>query len=181
MWNGYNSTQPDLHKVTGLNASLLPNHTITEILNYHPISPLIGTAGQPTGDQLAALYQAGYDVVINLATPASSNAQSDEASLVTALGLTYVPIPVVWQRPTLEDLSAFFVALDTLLDRKLFIHCALNYRVSTFMYLYRVIRLGVPHETAVWEMLSIWEPDEIWSQFIADAFEFYGLERPLSS
>ena len=154
---------------------------IAAILNYLPLSPLIGTAGQPTGDQLAALRQAGYDVVINLATPASSNAQPDEASLVTALGMTYVPIPVVWQRPTLEDLSAFFAALDSLPDRKLFIHCALNYRVSTFMYLYRVIRLGVPHETAVWEMLSIWEPDEIWSQLIADAFEFHGLERPQSS
>ena len=142
---------------------------------------MIGTAGQPIREQLAALRQAGYEVVINLATSGSSNNLPDEASLVTELGMTYIPIPVVWQRPTLEDLSAFFAALDSLPDRKLFIHCALNYRVSTFMYLYRVIRLGVPHETAVWEMLSIWEPDEIWSQLIADAFEFHGLERPQSS
>ena len=119
--------------------------------------------------------------MINLATPTSTNALPDEAGLVAALGMTYVPIPVLWDRPTLDDLQAFFAALDTYAGRKVFVHCVLNWRVSTFMYLYRVIRLGVPHETAVWDMLSIWEPDEIWSQFIADAFEFYGLERPPSS
>jgi hypothetical protein len=116
--------------------------------------------------------------VINLATPTSTNALPDEAGLVAALGMHYVPIPVLWDRPTLDDLDAFFNALDTYAGQRVFVHCVLNWRVSTFIYLYRVIRLGVAHETAVWDMLSIWESDEIWSQFIADAFEFYGLERP---
>ncbi len=164
-----------------MNASVSPADPIEDILNYLPLSPLIGTAGQPTETQLQAVQQAGYEVVINLATPTSTNALPDEAGLVAALGMTYVPIPVLWDGPTLDDLQAFFGALDTYSGRKVFVHCVLNWRVSTFMYLYQVIRLGIPHETAVWDMLSIWEPDEIWSQFIADAFEFYGLERPPSS
>ena len=154
---------------------------LEDILNYLPLAADLATAGQPTETQLLAIKQAGYEVVINLATSTSTNALPDEAGLVAALGMTYVPIPVLWDNPTLDDLQAFFGALDTYAGRKTFVHCVLNWRVSTFMYLYRVIRLGVPHETAVWDMLWIWEPDEVWSQFIANAFEFYGLERPASS
>ena len=154
---------------------------LEDILNYLPIATHLATAGQPTELQLQAVQQAGYEVVINLATPTSTNALPDEAELVVALGMLYVPIPVLWDGPTLGDLQAFFGTLDTYAGRKVFVHCVLNWRVSTFMYLYRVIRLGIAHETGVWDMLSIWEPDEIWSQFIADAFEFYGLERPASS
>jgi protein tyrosine phosphatase (PTP) superfamily phosphohydrolase (DUF442 family) len=154
---------------------------LEDILNYLPLAPHLATAGQPTEPQLRAVQQAGYEVVINLATQTSTNALPDEAGLVAALGMLYVPIPVLWDGPTLDDLQAFFGALDAYAGRKTFVHCVLNWRVSTFMYIYRVIWLGVPHETAVWDMLSIWDPDEIRSQFIATAFEFYGLERPASS
>ena len=164
-----------------MNASVSPADPIADILNYLSLSPLIGTASQPTEAQLRTIRQAGYEVVINLATPTSTNALPDEVGLVAALGMTYVPIPVLWDKPNLDDLNAFFDALDMYAGRKVFVHCVLNWRVSTFMYLYRVIRLGIPHETAVWDMLSIWEPDEIWSQFVVDAFEFYGLERPSTS
>ena len=158
-----------------MNASQPPADPLDDILNYLPLTPLLATAGQPTEAQLRAVQQAGYEVVINLATPTSPNALPDEAGLVAELGMTYVPIPVLWDKPTLDDLGAFFSALDTYAGRRVFVHCVLNWRVSTFMYLYRVIRLGVPHETAVWDMVSIWEPDEIWSQLIADVLEFHGL------
>jgi protein tyrosine phosphatase (PTP) superfamily phosphohydrolase (DUF442 family) len=153
---------------------------LTAILNYLPYSPDLATAGQPTAVQLAAIRQVGFEVVINLATPASTNALPDEAGTVAALGMAYVPIPVIWERPALDDLAAFFDALEQHAGRKVFVHCALNWRVSTFMYLYRTIRHGVPHDTAVWELLSIWEPDDTWARFIADAFDHYGIERPAS-
>ena len=171
-------TQLKSPKVPPVNASQPPTDPLEDILNYLPLAPHFATAGQPTEPQLRDVQQAAYEVVINLATPTSTNALPDEAELVAALGMTYVPIPVLWDGPTLDDLDAFFSALDTHARRRVFVHCVLNWRVSTFMYLYRVIQLGVPHETAVWDMLSIWEPDEIWSRFIADAFAFYGIERP---
>lgn len=150
---------------------------LDDLLNFVPFGPDLVTAGQPTETQLAAVRQAGFEVVINLATPVSTNALADEAGTVAGLGMHYVPIPVIWERPTLDDLAAFFAALDTYAGRRVFVHCALNWRVSTFMYLYRVIRLGIPHDTAVWDMHSIWEPDETWSQLIADAFDTYGDEN----
>jgi protein tyrosine phosphatase (PTP) superfamily phosphohydrolase (DUF442 family) len=161
-------------------AMALSSHALAEILNYLPYGPDLATAGQPTEAQLAAVRAAGFEVVINLAMPTSTHTLPDEAGTVAALGMAYVPIPVVWQQPTLDDLAAFFAMVDAYAGRKLFVHCALNWRVSTFTYLYRVIRLGVAEDTARWDMLSIWEPDETWSRLIADAFAHYGVERSSS-
>lgn len=156
----------------------IPSDPLAGILNYLPITSELASAGQPTEAQLAAIAQAGFEVVVNLATPTSTNALADEAGLVKTLGMTYVPIPVVWEHPTALNLAEFFDALDEHRGQKLFVHCALNWRAAAFIYLYRVIRLGAAHETAVRDLHSIWQPDATWSQFIADALERYGTERP---
>jgi hypothetical protein len=39
-------------------------------------------------------------------------------------------------------------------------------RVSCFVFLYRVLRLGLPVETALQNMLAIWQPNEVWQRFI---------------
>jgi len=146
---------------------------IEQLTNYYPISPLILTAGQPTAEQIALIAQAGCDVVINLARPTSPNALVDEAELVAAQGMDYVTIPVVWEEPTLDDLDRFFAAMEANQARKVFVHCVVNYRVSSFVYLYRVLRLGADPDEAIWDLRSIWEPDETWSAFIAAALETY--------
>ncbi len=146
---------------------------LEQLTNYYPISPLIHTAGQPTAEQIALISQAGCQVVINLARSSSPDALPDEAVLVTALGMDYVAIPVVWEEPTLDDLARFFATMEANKERKVFVHCVVNYRVSSFIYLYRVLRLGAdPHE-AIWDLRAIWEPDETWSAFIAAATATY--------
>ena len=144
---------------------------LEQLTNYYPISPLILTAGQPTAEQIALIAQAGCDVVINLARPMSPNALADEAALAAAQGMEYVAIPVVWEEPTLDDLARFFAAMEANQTRTVFVHCVVNYRVSSFVYLYRVLRLGADPEEAMWDLRSIWEPDETWSTFIAMAMD----------
>ncbi len=141
-----------------------PLETLT---NYYPISPLILTAGQPRAEQIALIAAAGCEVVINLARPTSPNALPDEAALVAAHSMDYIAIPVVWEEPTRDDLARFCAAMEANQARKVFIHCAVNYRVSSFIYLYRVLRLGADPDEAIWDLRSIWEPDETWSAFIA--------------
>ena len=145
--------------------------TLDTITNFMQVLPLVGTAGQPTADQFRAVRDAGFEQVINLAMSNSTVVLPDEAAVVAALGLDYQHIPVVWQNPTLDDLTQFFAAMDANSTRKVFVHCAMNYRVSSFIYLYRVLRLGADEEAARWDLLSIWEPDECWSAFIATALE----------
>jgi hypothetical protein len=48
--------------------------SLTEIYSYLAIGEKLGTAGQPTPDQFWKVREAGFEVVINLALPASDNA-----------------------------------------------------------------------------------------------------------
>lgn len=141
------------------------------IINLVEISPRLGTAGQPTRAQFPAVAAAGYELVVNLAMSDSTGAIPDEAAVVVASGMRYVHIPVVWEQPLLDDLSAFFDLMDSNRDRKVFVHCAFNFRVSTFVYLYRVLRLGEDPALAEADMLSVWQPDDGWRTFIALALK----------
>jgi protein tyrosine phosphatase (PTP) superfamily phosphohydrolase (DUF442 family) len=144
---------------------------VHQILNYQPISEALGTAGQPAADQFAAIKAAGYDLVINLAMPDSTDALPNEAELVGAHAMDYVHIPVVWDSPTAQDLERFFAVLEDNRERNIFVHCALNMRVSCFVFLHRVLRLGIPEETARQNMLAIWQPNEVWQYFIDDMLQ----------
>ena len=138
---------------------------VTDIYNYLPISTTLATAGQPTEGQFADVAQAGFDVVVNLAMPTSINALPDERSVVEAQGMAYYPIPVVWEQPTLADFQQFQSVLADHADQKVLVHCAMNMRVSAFVYLHRRLN-GVPETEAVASLTKIWQPNDIWQRFI---------------
>lgn len=153
-------------KAAALKAWAAQHADVTGIINYRLLSPELATAGMPTPEQLPLLAAQGYRAVINLARPDSPGAIEDEADRVRALGMDYVAIPVVWEAPTLDDLRAFYTALDARRGQPLFAHCVLNMRVSAFCYLYRVQRLGVDAAEARKDLTAIWDPDEVWERFI---------------
>ena len=142
---------------------------LTAIRNYLAISPTLATAGQPTPQQFEAVAQAGYTVVVNLALSTSDHAIANEAELVSSLGMTHFHIPVVWEAPTPADLAIFFKVMEKNQDRSVFVHCALNMRVSAFVYLYRVLRLGVDSSVALADLHRIWQPNPTWQAFIDNA------------
>jgi protein tyrosine phosphatase (PTP) superfamily phosphohydrolase (DUF442 family) len=146
-----------------------------DIFNYLRISPTLGTAGQPAADQFADIQRAGYEAVVNLAMPDSTNALPNEGELVAEQGMDYVHIPVVWECPTLKDLERFFEVMDRHQDRRILVHCALNMRVSVFVLLYRVIRQGVPLEEALEAVHQIWQPNEVWQAFLHQALDHHGI------
>ncbi len=143
--------------------------TLNQITNFLAINDRVGTAGQPKREQFADIRRDGYELVINLALPTSTNAISDEAAVVAEQGMDYLHIPVVWEKPTAQDLQRFFVALEANRDQKVFVHCAMNMRVSAFMYLYRVLREQLPPEQALQDLHKIWQPIPHWRKFIDDA------------
>jgi protein tyrosine phosphatase (PTP) superfamily phosphohydrolase (DUF442 family) len=142
---------------------------VEEIPNYLCISETIGTAGQPTAEQFGDIKAAAYEVVVNLAMPDSLNALPNESELVAEQGMAYVHIPVVWECPTAKDLEQFFAVMDEHRDRKVLVHCVVNKRVSSFIFLYRVIRQGIPSEDARGALLRIWEPNAVWQSFMDDS------------
>lgn len=144
-----------------------------DIYNFLQVGDRIATSGQPTREQFTAIKDSGYRVVVNLALPTSTNAIPDEQQLVETLGMDYISIPVVWENPTLNDMEQFFHAMETNVDKKVFVHCAANMRVSAFMYLYRRIQQGIIETEAQKNLHQIWLPNETWQQFIQKAIAHY--------
>lgn len=139
---------------------------IEAIYNYVKISETIATAGQPTESQFPLIRDAGYQMVLNLALPTSSNAVTNEQVLVENLGMEYCSIPVQWENPTLEDIEQFFATMQANHDRRVFVHCAANMRVSAFIYLYRMLCQKIDSSVAAADLYRIWAPNAIWQQFM---------------
>lgn len=149
----------------------MSHEKLKSIKNFYEISENLGTAGQPTAEQFAHIAEAGYEYDINLDSAA---AVIEEDKLVAENGLGYFHIPVIWKEPKQSDLDLFFDVMDILKGKKVFVHCAANARVSAFVYLYRICRLGVDPETAKKDLNALWEPDGVWLEFIDKAIARLG-------
>jgi len=154
---------PVFHENTPMNA---PNDALAEIYSFRLINEKLGTAGQPREDQFPAIASAGYHAVVNIALPTSDNALVNEGSIVTRLGMSYFHIPVDFAAPKPEDFQTFCGLMKTLGNRRVFVHCAANMRVSAFVYLYRVLFQDTLPSEAEKDLKSIWEPNPVWTQFI---------------
>ncbi len=138
------------------------------IKNYVQITENIHTSGQPTAEDFELIACMGIETVVNLAMPDSDGAIPDEGAIVTRLGMNYVHVPVVWQKPTQAQFELFVSIMQFHQKRKIWVHCALNWRVSAFFYLYKTKYLGSDPQSAREALLEMWELDEVWSQFIDD-------------
>lgn len=143
-------------------------NTLEGVYNYRRLTDRLATAGQPTEAELAAVAHAGHEVVVNLALHDAEYSLPDERKTVETLGMCYVHIPVEWARPLRSDLERFFGVMDELSGKRVFVHCAANKRVSAFVALYRIARLGWERDAAFAEMRAVWEPDAVWTRFLND-------------
>jgi protein tyrosine phosphatase (PTP) superfamily phosphohydrolase (DUF442 family) len=142
--------------------------SVDEIRNFRQVTPALATSGQPSESQLAAIAQSGYDVIVNLALHDDPRySLPDEAASVASLGIEYVHIPVKFDAPTESDLDQFIAVMKRVEHRRVWIHCASNLRVPTFLGLYWNLQLGWPVDRAFALMESLWQPNQIWSQFIS--------------
>lgn len=101
-------------------------------------------SGQISVADIARLPALGVATVINLALPTSSNALSGEAEQVTALGVNYAHIPVLWDAPKPAQFEQFAGVMAALGQEPVWLHCAKNMRASAFVYLYRLLIRGEP-------------------------------------
>jgi protein tyrosine phosphatase (PTP) superfamily phosphohydrolase (DUF442 family) len=141
---------------------------LEEIRNFHRLEGGLATAGQPTEAQLHEVAAAGFTHVINLAMPDHARALPDEAALVASLGMGYRNIAVPFDGPRIDDFAAFVTALDAAGTGPVLVHCAANYRVTAFMAVLGEMRLGWTRTQADALARRFWEPDPIWSAFLAD-------------
>jgi len=118
---------------------------LERIYNFRWRAPNLATAGQPLEEELRAVADAGFEIVINLALLDAEYSLPDEPGLVHGLDMAFFHIPVIWENPTLENLQQFFTLMHQVERRKVFLHCAANMRVSVLLALYRILQLGWPY------------------------------------
>lgn len=117
--------------------------------------------------QFKTIAQAGFQVVINLAMPNSENAIPEEGNIVTAHKMTYVHIPVPFDAPDAGHLKQFINTMKAFADRKVWVHCVLNYRVSAFLYQYLRLAQGSAEVDARKIIFPTWQPNDVWQRFMA--------------
>lgn len=140
--------------------------SIEEIRGFVALSDKLATAGQPSEEQIKRFPDEGYDVVINLGLMDPRYCLADEHGLVESLGMSYYHIPVEFGAPTTTDLARFFRVMDDNQDKKIFVHCAANYRVSCFVAMYAQAHYGWSDLEALNFIKRVWEPDHVWLQFM---------------
>ncbi len=141
--------------------------SLADIYNYLNIAGLYPTSGQPSEAQFQLIRAAGYQTVINLAPNSIlENAVVNEREILAKLGIEYIHIPVDFKRPGEKKYQTFVSTLEQYADKKIWVHCAANMRVSAFTYRYRCTVLGVDSAVARADLQKIWQPIGVWKQFI---------------
>ena len=141
--------------------------SLSSIFNYLPINGQLSTSGQPTEQQFASIKAAGFDVVINLAPHDAENSLQDEATIVNALAMDYIHIPVNFFKPSERKFALFVDAMTESKNKKIWLHCAANMRVSAFVFRYRRDVLHENASTAKLDLDKIWQPMGVWTQFVS--------------
>lgn len=140
------------------------------------ITPRLVTSAQPSREFLGTLKEQGFEVLVYLAPPTVPDALTDEPLIVGRQGLVYVNIPVAWTAPTKQDFESLARVLDGYKDRKVYVHCQANFRTSSLVFLYRVIKLK-EDPTAAWDAVrGAWEPNATWKAFILDTLKAYNID-----
>ena len=140
---------------------------LADILHYIRVTENIATSGQPDPRQLQEIAKAGFQIIINLAMPDSDFALADEFDLVQDAGMAYFHIPVPFDAPTSTHLRQFINIMAAYAGNKIWIHCALNYRASAFIYNFLTIHNNIDEQTARQTLLADWQPDTTWQAFMA--------------
>ena len=143
--------------------------------NLVQATPTLYTSGQPPVKSLEGLKAQGFEAVVYLAPPTVQDAVRDESRIVGSQGLVFVNIPIVFDKPTERDFETFVAVINALGSRKVLVHCQVNLRASSMVFLYRTI-VGKETPEAAWkDVEKIWTPRGPWKRLIEEQLKKHGV------
>jgi uncharacterized protein (TIGR01244 family) len=134
------------------------------LATLHARDAMLATSAALAEGDAAALAAAGFEVVVDLRTPAEGLEAEQQA--VTAAGLEYRNLPVERADPKPADLAALSALLASLEGRKVLVHCATNKRAAAMVMLDQVTRRGASRAEAEAWLHEVWTPNPVWQGFI---------------
>lgn len=147
-----------------------------EAPNPVEIGPRLITSGQPTRQALAGLGRLGVQAVIYLAPSTVPDAVPEEEALLRQQGIEFVHIPVPFGAPTAAHAAAVSAALLRLQDKKVLVHCQVNMRASTMVFLHRVIALRADPDEAYEAVTRVWSPSGPWRALVMEEMNRQGID-----
>ena len=145
-----------------------PNAALAEIVNFRQYSATFASAGQPTREQFQTIADNGFERVVYIAFTNNPNALADADQVVKGLGMEYMQVPVDFSNPLPDEFYAFADAMERNKEKKTLLHCQVNARATAFSFLYRVIFEDASIGEAKSDMNTVWQPNEVWRDFIFD-------------
>ena len=140
------------------------------------IHPNLMTSALPAVEDFPEMAAEGYEIVISLCQDIDSETLTDEDTLVSRAGMRYIHLPVTFAEPTIDDYELLRDILRSVQERKVWLHCARNWRVLAFMTIYRIVEMSMTHSEAEGLAHCIWKPNETWQAFIDEAIEKYAYQ-----
>lgn len=142
-----------------------------EAPNVLPVAPDLVCSGQPKPESLRRLGALGFDAVIYLAPFSVGDAQPQEPEWLQAQGIEFVHVPMVWEQPTLVQVDEVLRTLAAWrgIKRKVLVHCQVNFRGSSLVFLHRVLERREPAEVAWADLSRVWSPNRTWMALIRSA------------
>ena len=136
-------------------------------INFKRYSESSASAGQLHDRHIPFIEKENYSLVVYLAFDSSEDkSRLGIDKLIRGTGARYIQLPVDWFQPTPEDYNNFVGAVAANDEKNILVHCQMNFRASAFSFLYRVIEGDEDFEEAKEDMLSVWIPDNTWTDFI---------------
>ena len=117
----------------------------------------------------------GFDAVIYMAPPTVADAVRDEPDILRRQGIAYVNVPIDFAQPSERDFDAVVAALSAHRDAKVLVHCQVNMRASTMVFLYRVVVGKEDPELAYADVARVWSPRGPWRRLIVDVLRRHGV------
>lgn len=136
------------------------------IVNFRQYSENFASSGQPSAEQFTAIAEQGFERIVYIAFTNNQNALPDADQVVKGLGMEYMHVPVTFDNPLPDDFYAFADSMQRNTDKKTLLHCQVNARATAFSFLYRVIHEDVSISEAKADMNTVWQPNEVWRDFI---------------
>lgn len=143
--------------------------------NWVPIDRQLTTSGQPNPARLAELGALGFQAVLYLAPPTVPDAVADEARIVARQGLLFVNLPIPFDAPTVEHAQTVLDLLRMLDDRRVLVHCQVNLRASTMVFLYRAIVRREDPAAAFEAVRQVWTPSGPWRRLMDEMLRRHGI------
>ena len=143
--------------------------------NVVAIHDRLVTSGQPHAGALSTLGTLGFEAVVYLAPSSVADAVAAEPALLERQGITFVHIPIPFDRPEPAHFRALAAALDRLRARRVLVHCQVNLRASTLVFLYRAIVLKEDPAVAYEAVARVWSPQGPWRSLASTLLREHGI------